>query len=260
MASEAGDEATSVVSSVSEGARTSSSSSSTSSIEALAEEEEEEEVVVVVQTEEQAPGDGEKEQQVELPEGWLLHTICRRGYNGSIYEEVTGGKKGQVPSPGYAFTVRNKTTAKPKCPLCQHEGNSPYMHNMLPHLRSHVQFKKCEEALGKSGGGKGGNGEDGGSVTWSEARKDRMRRLIVSMVVVHGRAFEMLRDELFQKLITELSCGQMKCPSTGTLRNEVEMLSKNVMTALRKEIKNALPGSRSLSADGWTAGYVRVVD
>ena len=69
---------------------------------------------------EQAPGDGEKEQQVELPEGWLLHTICRRGYNGSIYEEVTGGKKGQVPSPGYAFTVRNKTTAKPKCLLCQH--------------------------------------------------------------------------------------------------------------------------------------------
>lgn len=70
----------------------------------------------------------------------------------------------------------------------------------------------------------------------------------------------MLRDELFQRLIDELSCGQMQCPSTDTLRKEVEKLSNNIMTDLREEIKNALPGTRSLSADGWTAGCARVID
>jgi len=66
----------------------------------------------------------------------------------------------------------------------------------------------------------------------------------------------MLRDELFQRLIDRLSCGQLQCPTTDTLRKEVERLCNNIMTGLRKEIKNALPGTRSLSADGWTAGCV----
>jgi hypothetical protein len=190
MASEAGDEAASVASSVSEGAGRTSSSSS---IEAPGAEEEE---VVVVQMEEQAPGDGEKEQQVGLSEGWLLHTVCGRAYDGRIYEEVTGGKKGQDPSPAYAFTVRNMDTGKPKCLLCQYSGNSAYLHNFLPHLRTHGEFQKYEGALGKGGakgGGKGGKGQSGGgcscgrTVSWSEDRKERLRRLIVSMVVVHGR-------------------------------------------------------------------------
>jgi diadenosine tetraphosphatase ApaH/serine/threonine PP2A family protein phosphatase len=186
MASEAGDEAASVASrgcSREETDRTSSSSSSSS-----AEEEE-----VVVQEEEQAPVDGGREQQRELPEGWLRHTICGAPYDGSIYEEVTGGKKGQDPSPAYAYTVREKDTSKPKCLLCQHSGNSPYLHNFLPHLRSHTAFREYEQSLGKGwGGGKGGKRESGGctcggTFTWSEDRKARMRRLIVSMVVVHGR-------------------------------------------------------------------------
>lgn len=66
----------------------------------------------------------------------------------------------------------------------------------------------------------------------------------------------MLRNELFQKLIKDLSCGEMMCPSTQTLRLEVEQLAKNVKADLVEKIKNAQPGTRSISADGWTAGCV----
>lgn len=184
MACEACDEAASLASSGcsrEEADRTSSSSSSS------AEEEE-----VVVQEEEHVPVNGGREQQRELPKGWLQHTICGAPYDGSIYEEVTGGKKGQDPSPAYAYTVREKDTSKPKCLLCQHSGNSPYLHNFLPHLRSHTAFREYEQSVGKGwGGGTGGKRESGGctygTFTWSEDRKARMRRLIVSMVVVHGR-------------------------------------------------------------------------
>lgn len=70
----------------------------------------------------------------------------------------------------------------------------------------------------------------------------------------------MLRDELFQALVEELSCKAMECPSTDTLRKEVEQVAKNVRADLRDKIKNAQPGTRSLSADGWTAGCVARID
>ncbi len=70
----------------------------------------------------------------------------------------------------------------------------------------------------------------------------------------------MLRNELFQDLIEELSCGEMKCPCTMTLRLEVEQLAKNVKADLLEKIKNAQPGTRSISADGWTAGCVGWID
>lgn len=127
-----------------------------------------------------------------------------------------------------------------------------------------------------------------------------MRRLITAVVVVHGRyvhcipvigwvyaitvdvyrsqnthssalahttiptnthrPLKMVRDDLFRLLIEELSCGQMVCPSTDTIRAEIEQLANNVKADVLAAIKNAQPGTRSLSADGWTAGCVAWID
>lgn len=65
---------------------------------------------------------------------------------------------------------------------------------------------------------------------------------------------ETARKELFQKLIFEATLGQMASPCTDTLRKEIELVAKNIKAAMMEQIKNAQPGTRSLSADGWTAG------
>lgn len=49
----------------------------------------------------------------ELPEGWAVHSVCRRVYDASIYEEYKGGKPGQPPSPVWAFCVVEKEGENP---------------------------------------------------------------------------------------------------------------------------------------------------
>jgi len=64
----------------------------------------------------------------------------------------------------------------------------------------------------------------------------------------------MLRNDLFKRLVEELSRGQMVCPCADTVRKDIDQLAKNVRAAVKAMIDNAEPGTRSLSADGWTAG------
>ena len=74
-----------------------------------------------------------------------------------------------------------------------------------------------------------------------------------TITLTHPRPFETLRNALFQLLISKLSCGQMVCPSTDTIRAESELVAKNIKISMREAILNAQEGTRSLSADGWTA-------
>jgi hypothetical protein len=66
----------------------------------------------------------------------------------------------------------------------------------------------------------------------------------------------MARNDLFGLLIDAATFGQMQVPCTDTLREEVHQICVNIMADVKTAIENALPGSRSISFDGWTAGCV----
>jgi len=138
----------------------------------------------------------QQEQQKQLPDGWLAHSICGKLYDGNLYEEIKGGRPGQDPSTVNAYAVFGKVDKKPKCLLCVHSGSSTHAHNYLGHLRKHKEFVEYEASLGKGESKEGGKGKGaggactcggGGTFKWSEERKARVRRLLICMIVVHGR-------------------------------------------------------------------------
>ncbi len=153
--------------------------------------------VVVVEDEQRATSEeaGEEQQQQKIPEGWLVHSISGKLYDGRLYEEIKGGRPGQEPSTVNAYAVFGKVDKKPKCLICSHSGTSTFAHNFLNHLRQHDDFAKYEASLGKGGGKGRGQGAGaggactcggGGTLKWSEERKARVRRLLICMIIVHG--------------------------------------------------------------------------
>ena len=150
------------------------------------------EVEVVVQTgeEEAAQEQAQAQVQKELPEGFVMHSVCGVGFDGRIYEEVAGGKKGQNASPVWCVAVRRMSDKRILCLLCGEHSGSTFPHNFLAHLRKHNAFKQYDGQSG--GGGKAGGsgsiiGSGGGTMVWSDARRAEVVRLIACMLVVNGR-------------------------------------------------------------------------
>lgn len=54
-------------------------------------------------------------------------------------------------------------------------------------------------------------------------------------------------------LFEELSSGKMVCPCVDTLGKEIQSLAQKMRNGKKREIDNTQPGTRCLSADGWTA-------
>lgn len=196
MASEAGDEeasasAASVASGSDDGEK-----SSHGSVQATGADDDVVEAEDKPRAASEEAGQQQQEQQKQLPDGWLAHSICGKLYDGNLYEEITGGRPGQDPSTVNAYAVFGKVDKKPKCLVCVHSGSSTHAHNYLGHLRKHKEFVEYEASLGKGESKEGGKGNGaggactcggGGTFKWSEERKARVRRLLICMIVVHGR-------------------------------------------------------------------------
>lgn len=257
MASEAGDEEASTAASVgSEGGGVNSSSNS--SVKATGGDDD----VMVVEDQQEAPGEGDKQEQQKLPDGWTVHSICKRPYDATIYEEVVGGRPGQDPSTAHAYVVWHKEGKTPLCLICpqhkQHTGKSPYPGNFLGHLRTHKEFTDYEAGRGKGDGksGKGGGGActcgGGGTVKWSKERKARVRRLLICMLVVHGRCVLHVCDVMDVHGLR----AQINPPNTTPTKLTHARARKPIPTqeqALRDAPGRALPGPRRgalLQGDG----------
>lgn len=204
-------------------------------------------------------------------DGPAIHPLCGKPFCGDTYQRA----RGKSPLWRYIVVGRHGHDNYAFCCICQ--TRRPKHHsNLRKHMidahpgeatRAGIIDKKSKKKKGGENEGTGvvecGSskeevctecGRGGSTVAYSEEMLRNIRRCVAALCVRSGRPFCMGSDPAFVRVLKAVSAGRaQEGVYPQAIRDNIDVLYKNCRILVMESVQHALPGSVSLSSDGWTA-------